>query len=206
MRIAPDATCDRRPAAHGAREADRLVDRLEPVREVDLVALGAAQELDPRRALLGGPGDRVEGVEEPGRNAAVGGIEREPVAVHPPLEVEEVVEGDRATVDLEGDDPGDVGLREPADRCPVEALPRLGREVRAVRAAFPAEVVERECVLQRCQELVLRPRELGLDAPDLRELAPPSAVQAAGLGVTCGRGTRRPTCRRGRARATRRAR
>ena len=45
--------------------------------------------------------------------ARISRIEGEPVHVHPPLEQEEVVEGDRSAVEPEGDDARDPELGEP---------------------------------------------------------------------------------------------
>jgi len=62
----------------------------------------------------------------------------------------------------------------------------FGREARAVRAAAPAQVVQRERVLQRRAELL---RRAGDDKPqlaELTELPQPAAVQVAALGRRLG--------------------
>ena len=71
-------------------QPERVPERLEAVGELDLVALAPTEELDPLQALVARRLDRVERVDEPGRAARVGGIEREPMDVHRPLEREVV--------------------------------------------------------------------------------------------------------------------
>src|SRR5919109_5612346 len=76
------------------REPEAVVERLEVVAELELVALCAAEELDPGDALGGSGLDRVERVDLPRREPRERGVERDPVNEHPALECEVVVEGD----------------------------------------------------------------------------------------------------------------
>src|SRR5918999_2460995 len=114
-------------ALHRAGEAEGFVERLQPVRELELVALGAAEELDPRRALGRGDFDRIERVHGAGREPADARVERDPVDVHPALEREVVVERDRPAVDLQRDDPRYVQRSERSRGRVIEPPPRRRR-------------------------------------------------------------------------------
>src|SRR3954451_2351635 len=170
---------DGRAASRAARKAEPEVERLEPVGELDLVPLGAAEELRPGRALPSCEPQRVERVHDPGRKTAVGGIEREPVQVHLPLEHEVPAEGDRPATDLRHHDPGRVDLRESLDDGAGELLPGGRHEPGAVRAALPAQLVQAESVLEHGFELIERLRMDELDLSELRELAASVVVMAA---------------------------
>ena len=66
-----------------ARQADRLVERLEPVGELELVALVAAEELDARQPLVRRAGASVSSVAtSPGEYRASAGSNAEAVDVH----------------------------------------------------------------------------------------------------------------------------
>src|SRR5439155_3837397 len=60
---------DQEPALRRLREAESLVERLEPVCELELEALVAAEELDAAKPLVRRRLDRVEGVDESRREA-----------------------------------------------------------------------------------------------------------------------------------------
>src|ERR671925_789756 len=166
-------------ALHRPREAEAVVERLEVVAELELVALCAAEELDPGDALGSSRLDCVERVDLPRREPRERGVERDPVHEHPALEREVVVEGDRPPVDPHQHDPRNAEWGERADQCMVEAPAGGPREPPTVGPSLPAELVKREGVFERGVELVPRPRDLNLDAAELRELPAAAPVVVA---------------------------
>jgi hypothetical protein len=164
----------RTPQTPGQTEA--FVEGLEPVGELELVAIRAAEELDSVRTLGDCNLDRVERVEPARRIVGSRRVEADSVDVHAPLEREEVVERDWTSVDLQGDDPWHVDVGEREDRSTVETPSGWRRETRAVGAAVPAERVQLEGVLESGCQLVVRPGDRHLDLPELGEVPPPAPL------------------------------
>src|SRR3954451_7084386 len=178
-----DRSVDRGP--HGAtrarREADALVQRLEPVGQLDLVALSATEELDAHGALLGRSFDRVQRCDEPRREPAERRVEREAMHVHAALEEDVVVERGGTPGHLEREDSRAIELGETSEGVSVECLADRRRELGAVRPVFPAEVVEPERDLEVTRELVGLPRDADGEAALGIELLPAAPMQVAPL-------------------------
>ena len=86
------------------------------------------------------------------------------------------MERDRPPVDLERDDPRDAERCQRPDRRMLEGPADRGREAGAVWPPVPAEVVQREGVVERTIELVRRPGDF--EPPG----GPPLRAAAAGAG------------------------
>ncbi len=162
-----------------AGEPDRLRERLEPVRELDLVALGAAEKLDPPQAQLRSCPQRLEGRDEPGRVARQRRVEPEAVADHHAVQGEDVVKGGRPSVDAHQDDADEVCVGKTARRGAVELAAGLGPERRAVRSSAPAELMQLERLLERRLDFLGRTADHELDRSDLAELAKTAPVEVA---------------------------
>src|SRR5918995_4793741 len=91
-------------ASEACLQAEALVHWIEAVRQLELVPLGAAEELNPRRTLPRAGLDRGERCEHARREAAERGVEARSVEIDAPLEDKHELERDRAAVDLHGDD------------------------------------------------------------------------------------------------------
>src|SRR5919201_764575 len=170
------ASLDDRASDRAAGQSEAEEQRLEPVGELDFVPLRAAEKLDLLDALRGSELERVEGVDDPRRAAPAGPVECKTMEVRSPPEHEVPGEGDRAAVDLQGDDP--VGVAEGSQRRAVEPLARRGDEAGPVRAAAPPELVDPEGVFESRLELPKRARAQDLDLAELRELPAPAPVVA----------------------------
>ena len=192
-------------SAPGDREAEALVERLEPVGELELVALGSAEELDAPRALGRRGPDRLERRDLARRPAGERGVERELVEVHAAVEQEEVVAGDGAAGDPQQRDPRHPE-RQRRQRRAVERAPGGRREARGLRPVAPAGGVQPERLLERRGELVEVARDLERD----RRRSPRAGVAGGGAGCgaspTSWRGTPRPNSARGPSPAPRRGR
>ena len=162
-------------------QPEPLVQRLEPVGELELVALGAAEELDPPRALRGGRLDRVERRDLARGPAGEQRVERQLVEVHAVPEQEVVVAGHRLAVDPQQPDPRDAQRRQRHQRGAVELLPDRGREARRLRQVAPARLVQLERLLERRGELLQIARDLERDLAELRQLLAAAPVQVAAL-------------------------
>jgi len=164
------------------RQPEALVERLDAVGELELVALGAAEELHPGGTVGGRRGQRVERGDLARRPAREGRVERQLVEVHAVAESEEVVAGHRAAGYAQQRDPRHARRSERAQRRAVEGPAGRGREAGRLRPILPARGVQAEGLLQRGRQRVRLAGDLERDIAEPLELAAPPSVEAAALG------------------------